>query len=120
MITGQPDKKIPFYAAHTYFDEMLKAGVRLYLYDAGFMHTKTVIIDDSIVSAGTTNMDVRSFKLNYEVNAVIYDAPTARDFSDAFTRDMEVSRELTTEAYQARGLPRRIRDAVARLVSPLL
>jgi cardiolipin synthase len=120
MMTGIPDKHIPFWAAHTYFDNLLSAGVKIYLYEKGFFHSKAVIIDDKIVTSGSCNMDVRSFFLDYELNAVFYDEKTAKMFSDQFEKDMENCILLTLEMHRTSGIPSKLRNSVCRIFSPLL
>ena len=88
MITGNPDKLLAWWVAQTYFETLLKAGVNIYLYKKGFLHSKFCAIDGSIVSCGTCNMDVRSFYLHYEMNAVIYDSEISKKFEAIFKEDI--------------------------------
>lgn len=76
---------------------LLEAGVNVYQYNNGFLHSKTLTIDDEVASVGTANMDHRSFTLNFEVNAFIYDEGIARSLKQAFIDDMKVSDQLTKE-----------------------
>lgn len=111
---------IPYWAANTYFVEMAEAGVRIFLYQNGYFHSKTINVDSAICSVGTANMDIRSFSINYEVNAVIYDEQTAQKLAADFGKDQADCIEFSLEEYKARSLLVRGRDAVARLLSPLL
>ena len=97
MMTGVPDKKIAFYAAHAYYPQLLRAGVKVYLYTAGFLHAKTVTLDDQFSLIGTCNWDIRSFILHDEVVAVFYDETTARHYAEQYERDVEDCREVTLE-----------------------
>lgn len=120
MMTGVPDKLIPFWAAHTYLEELLAAGVKIYQYKAGFLHSKTIMADDCVCSIGTANMDVRSFELMYELNTIIYDEGIARSLKEDFLEDMKSCREITFEEIQKQGLFIRFRNSLARLFAPLL
>ncbi len=111
---------VPYWAANTYFKEVAEAGARIYLYQAGYFHPKTLTIDSSICTIGTANMDIRSFSLNYEANAVIYDAATAQELEQDFLKDLKACREWTLEEYRSRNALSRFRDSVCRLASPLL
>ena len=111
---------IPYYAANTYFKEVAEAGAKIYLYQAGYFHPKTLNIDGKICTIGTANMDIRSFSLNYEGNAVIYDQAHSEELEQAFLKDLEVCQEWTIEEYMSRPLWQRFRDSLSRLASPLL
>ncbi|MBU5307952.1 cardiolipin synthase [Clostridioides mangenotii] len=114
------DHKIVNTASHSYFEEILEAGGRVFLYNKGFIHSKVVIIDDEIASAGSANMDLRSFMLNFEVNAFIYDKKVIERMTDDFYNDLKCSKELTLENFKKRGFSRKVKESVARLFSPIL
>lgn len=120
MMAGIPDKKIPWWTAFTNFEPLLKAGVRILHYQAGFLHAKTAIMDDTISTVGTCNMDIRSFRLNYEVNTVFYNEKIARELKEQFLIDEQSCREITLEEIQNMGSPARLRNSFCRLFSPLL
>src|SRR5699024_1986098 len=77
MIPNKPDHPFIYQATLSYAEELMKLGGEVYIYDKGFMHAKTIVIDDEITSVGTANFDIRSFKLNFEVNAFVYDKEIA-------------------------------------------
>jgi len=108
------------WAANTYLEEVIAAGVRVYLYQKGYLHAKTISIDSRICSIGSANVDIRSFSINYELNAVLYDEQLARQLEEAFVRDLENCTEFDLHAYHDRNAVVRFRDSVARLFSPLL
>lgn len=108
------------WAANTYFVDMARAGAKVYLHQPAYMHAKTVSIDSAVCSIGTANMDIRSFLINYEMNAVIYDAGKAEELEAAFHRDLEGCIEFDLAEYRSRPVWKRFRDSVARLFSPLL
>ena len=111
---------VPYWAANTFFKEVAEAGVKIYLYQAGYFHPKTLNIDAKLCTIGTANMDIRSFSLNYEANAVIYDEAKAQELEQDFLEDLEHCTEWTVEEYMSRSLFLRFRDSLSRLASPLL
>lgn len=120
MVTGVVDKRIPYWAAFTYFEEILNAGGKIYHYMDGFFHPKIAMVDGKVVSIGTANLDVRSFRLNYEINATMYDEATTKEFEEQFFKDLKSAKELKLHAYDHNPRLVRIRNSLARLVSPLL
>ena len=109
------------WASRSYLRELHEAGAKIYLYEAGFMHAKTMVTDDTLSTCGSTNLDVRSFENNFEVNAFVYDEGMALRMKKIFLDDQKQSVELSR-------MPRRIRprfrtrllESLTRLVSPLL
>lgn len=79
MIPNKPDHAFVYWATLSYIGDLLKAGASVYIYDNGFIHAKTIVVDDETASVGTANIDVRSFRLNFEVNAFIYDVTIAKN-----------------------------------------
>ncbi len=112
--------QLPYAAANTYFADMVQAGVRVFLYQKGYFHPKTICVDGEVCSIGTANMDIRSFSINYEINAVIYDRTVATQLETDFLADMQACVEFSLEAYQQTPLHLRLRDSFSRLLSPLL
>jgi cardiolipin synthase len=120
MMTGVPDKKTAWWAAHSYFDMFLEAGGRVFLYREGFMHAKTVLVDDKLTSIGTCNLDMRSLTLHNEVTAWIHDEEMARRQAAAFENDLHACTEYTLVDVHAVGRVRRFRNSLMRLASKLL
>ena len=120
IIPGKPDHFFMKWAASSYIGELLEAGVKVYTYNNGFIHAKTIVADSLVMSIGTANMDIRSFKLNFEVNAFIYDDRIAKNGEDQFRKDMSNSDEITKEIYNSRSLTLKIKESVIRLLSPIL
>jgi cardiolipin synthase len=120
MMTGHPDKKVPFHAAHAYFGQLLASGVRVFLYDAGFMHAKTVTVDDDVAVVGTCNWDIRSLLLHEEVVAVLYDRELVAESAAQYAADLRSCRELTAAELDGLSRPRRVRNSLCRLTSRLL
>ncbi|WP_254447430.1 phospholipase D-like domain-containing protein, partial [Ruegeria sp. HKCCA5426] len=113
------DHTIPWLAALAYFDEVMDAGVEVWRYNDGFMHQKVVLVDDTISSVGTTNLDNRSCRLNFEETAVIFDEHTASEVAAMFEADFARSFRLK-EKLADRGFKQRHGAPLARLLSPLL
>jgi cardiolipin synthase len=114
------DHKIVHQASYSYFDDILKSGGKVYLYNKGFIHSKLIIIDDKIASTGSANMDLRSFMLNFEINAFIYDKDIINKISDDFFEDLKNSKEVDLEVFQNRPFIKKWAESVARLFSPIL
>lgn len=120
MLPSKPDHFFVYWATHSYLGELLKSGVKVYLYEKGFLHAKTLVVDGKVASVGTANLDIRSFKLNFEMNAFIYDRNTASQLINIFEQDVRYSRELTQDDYNKRPLFNRFRESISRLLSPIL
>ncbi len=120
MIPCKPDHPFVYWATFSYIGEMVNAGARCYTYENGFLHAKGVMVDGRVSCYGTANMDIRSFELNFEVNATIYDEETTEQLEAVFLDDLVNCREVTKEIYEARSLGVRIREQGCRLLSPLL
>ena len=112
--------KLPEWAGNTYLEDVANAGVRVFLYEKGYLHAKTISIDSEICSIGSANIDIRSFSINYELNAVLYSERLARELEEDFQRDLAHCTEFDASAYRERNPALRLRDSVARLFSPLL
>ena len=111
---------LAYRAGMTYARDLAQAGVRVLLYQGAYFHPKTIAVDSVVCSIGSANMDIRSFSINYELNAVIYDRTTARELETAFERDLAACVVFDPDEYRRRAWPLRFRDSVTRLGSPLL
>nr|WP_294680924.1 cardiolipin synthase [uncultured Anaerotignum sp.] len=120
IIPGNPDHFFVYWASMSYLGELLEAGVRVYQYEKGFIHAKVLTIDGTVSSVGSANMDIRSFDLNFEVNAFMYDAGITKILEDDFLKDLHSSVEITKEWYRRRKWWFKVREAIARLISPML
>lgn len=120
MIPCQPDHPFIYWASYSYAGELIKAGVKVYTYDDGFIHSKVMTVDGLVSSVGTANMDIRSFKVNFEVNAFIYNKETTVELEDIFEEDMKGCTELTLERYASRSLMIRFKESISRLMAPIL
>lgn len=120
LVPNRPDKRIVFHASRSYFPELLEAGVKVYEYQRGFMHSKIVIVDHELASIGTSNMDMRSFHLNFEVNAFLYRTKSTQKLVTEYLNDIEYSKQLDIETFGKRHFGFRLLESTARLLSPLL
>ncbi|MFH1416572.1 MAG: cardiolipin synthase [Elusimicrobiota bacterium] len=120
IIAGIPDYKLPFWAAFTYIERLVKTGVRVYHYKKGFMHAKTVTVDSGICTVGTANFDLRSLQLNYELTALIYDKDITKSVEEQFIKDSADSVEIRQDVFDEMIYITRLRNSLARLLAPIL
>lgn len=120
MIPECSDNKVTDYASRSYLVDIMEAGVKVYLYTAGLLHSKTFVCDDSLCSVGSVNLDFRSFYYNFEVSAFVYGRKLAAVLKDKFLDEAECCRQLSLATFKERPLKERCLESVARLFSPLL
>ncbi|QQE74423.1 cardiolipin synthase [Brevibacillus composti] len=120
MIPGRADHKLVYWASQSYLGELLKSGVRCYLYEKGFLHAKTMVVDGQIASVGSANLDIRSFKINFETNAFLFDTGMAKRLERIFREDLAECHEVTREEYENRPLKAKLQESLTRLLSPIL
>lgn len=120
LFPAKPDKWLPFLASHSYFQGLIEAGVKIYEYDKGFLHSKLIIVDGEIATIGTTNLDMRSFHLNFEVNALLVRTRSVEQLVRNYERDLLSTRLMDEEQFLRRRVTARFMESVARLFSPLL
>jgi len=120
MIPDKPDHPFVYWASYSYLGELVAVGAKCYVYNNGFMHAKTICVDGLVGSVGTTNLDIRSFKLNFEVNALIYSERTVKRLERAFENDMTKCTRVTRKVYDERGYYIRFKEQFSRLFSPLM
>lgn len=120
MIPCKPDHPFVYWATMSYVGELIMAGANCYTYDNGFLHAKGMSIDGEACCYGTANMDIRSFALNFEVNAMIYDEKIAQQMEDIFKEDLKLCTQITKDRYKGRSLWLRFKEQVCRLLSPVL
>ena len=120
MFPNRPDHPFVYWATYSYIGQLLDSGVRAYTYDNGFLHAKTIVVDEIAASVGSANWDVRSFHLNFETNAIMYDETIARSLKDAFIEDLDVCTEVTAERYANRSVRIKIKESISRLFSAML
>ena len=120
LVPNKPDKRIVFHASRSYFPDLLEAGIKIYEYEKGFMHSKIVIVDEELASIGTSNMDMRSFHLNFEVNAFLYRTKSMEKLVKEYLNDLQDSTEIDSVLFKKRHFGYRLLESTSRLLSPLL
>jgi cardiolipin synthase len=120
MIPFRSDERIAYEGSMSYMGSILRAGVEVYQYTKGFIHSKTLVIDDEIAIIGSANIDLRSFEQNFEVSAFIYNETHSKHLKELFISDMKVSKKLSYFKWSNRPRYRKIIQALARLLSPIL
>ena len=120
IIPGKPDHFFMEWAASAYIEELLEAGVKVYKYNNGFIHAKTIAADSQVSTVGTANMDMRSFSLNFEVNAFIYDDRVTKNLEEQFLKDIEDCYIVKYEEFLNRGKIIKIKESLIRLIAPIL
>ena len=120
MIPPMPDHPFVYWVTYQNVGELAKYGAKIYIYNRGFLHAKTITVDDEASSVGSANFDIRSFELNFECNAFVYSRDFAMQLREAFEEDIKDSTRLTTEMYEARSRWIKIKESVSRLLTDIL
>ncbi|MDP5275588.1 cardiolipin synthase [Chengkuizengella axinellae] len=120
IFPSNPDNRFVYYASRSYFLDLIEAGMKIYQYNHGFMHSKFIIIDQDYATIGTTNMDMRSFHLNFEVNVFLYQQNSVKKLVEDFENDLLDSTFIGLEQFKNRSRLQKIAESFARLASPLL
>lgn len=120
MIPSKPDHMFVYWATLYYAADLLQMGAKVYIYKNGFLHAKGIVMDEDVYCYGTANMDIRSFKLNYEINAIVYGKDEVGKMCEIFENDKRDCKELTCQEYASRNPVIRIKEQISRLLSPLL
>ena len=120
MIPKKADAFITHKGTMSYLDELMKSGVKVYLYRAGFLHSKLWVADDEWASVGSTNLDFRSFEHNFEANAFFYDEKTVCTLKEIFLEDMKKCMTLSQKIWDKRSFKNKIIESAVRLLAPLL
>ena len=120
MIPCKPDHPFVYWATYSYVGELVMQGAKCYTYEEGFIHAKGIVVDELVLCYGTANMDIRSFALNFEVNAIIYNKVKAEEMLGYFKEDLKHSKLITKNIYAGRSPWIRFKEQVSRLLSPLL
>lgn len=120
MVPAKPDHPFVYRATEYYCQQALKYGIKVYRYDHGFLHAKVLTIDDEVTSLGTANFDVRSFRLNFEVNAFVYDGAFTRQIKDQFAKDLAQATVMDQAYFSRQSQFLHFRQLMSRLLGPLL
>ncbi|MFV0521365.1 MAG: cardiolipin synthase [Mangrovibacterium sp.] len=114
------DAIIPKWSTFSYIDELLEAGVKIYLYQPGFVHSKLIMVDSKLSSVGTANFDFRSLETNFEINAVIHDEECTLELERQFLDDLSKSEKLSLQEWEKRPKSYKVKESLSRIFSPLL
>ncbi len=120
MIPCKPDHPFIYRATQWYANELSRYGVKIYIYDKGFIHAKTIVVDDDFSTVGSMNQDYRSYDLNFEDVAVFYDKNFTEEVAKSFEQDMQDSTLLTPEMIEQQGRWLRTLQSFSRMLSPIL
>ncbi|MBZ3936281.1 cardiolipin synthase [Methanimicrococcus blatticola] len=120
-IPCKPDHPFVYWASYSYLGDLIRLGAKGYTYDRGFIHSKTAVFDGEVATIGTANWDIRSFKLNFETNAFIYDTDFGEKMNQIILDELETDcKQITVEDYNNRPFSTRVKEGFSRLISPLL
>ena len=120
MLPKKADAWLIHESSLSYLEDMMKAGVKVYLYRRGFLHSKLMVCDDELSTVGSTNMDFRSFEHNFEANAFFYDKTTALAVKSIFLEDQRNCLLLSPKIWNRRSWKNKVTESVIRLLAPLL
>ncbi len=120
LVPKQGDSRLVAAAARSYYADLVRAGVSVYEYGPAMLHAKTLVVDRDIAVVGSANLDNRSFRLNFEVMAAVYDAATAEHLAELFRKDLHKARKYSLRKVRRSPLWRRMVESTARVFSPLL
>jgi cardiolipin synthase len=120
IVPGLSDAITPKWGTNSYVQELLEAGVKVYFYKAGFIHSKVIIVDGLFSSVGTANLDFRSLETNFEVNAMVYDEEIAEVLTRQFLEDQDKSEQVILANWVKRPRINKIKESFARILSPML
>ena len=114
------DNRVTHLGSCSYLADVLRAGVKVYFYKKGFLHSKLMVSDDMLSTVGSTNLDFRSFEHNFEVNAFMYDMETALQMREIFLQDQRESTQIFLKSWEKRSSRQKAMESVVRLLAPLL
>ncbi len=120
LLPARSNHRVTFHAGRSFYSPLLDAGVDVLEYVPGIVHAKTLVADGKVALVGSANMDLRSFRLNFEVHALVHDPTTAATLCEAFRSDALSSRKVDAQAWRNRDWSLRVKEGASRLVSPLL
>jgi cardiolipin synthase len=120
MLPKRSDTKAANMASHSFMDDMVKAGAKVYFYEPGFLHSKLILSDDALTCIGSANMDFRSFEHNFEITAFVYQSEFALRMKKIFMHDLQSCERLVPSRWLRRPLRQRLAESFMRLFSPLL
>ncbi len=119
IIPEKSDSAFSKWCSFAYVEELLEAGVKIYFFQNGFIHSKYMLVDDNFATVGTSNFDYRSFETNFEANAFIYQKEFNKKLEEHFFDDLKHCREISLTEWQKRSMFNKVREALAHIISPM-
>ena len=119
MLPGKSDSTVVYWSSMSYIAELIEAGIKVYLFQKGFIHSKIIMIDSNFSSVGSANMDVRSFEDNFEVLAMVYDSDLTVELEKQYFKDIKKSKLVNQKEWSQRSFKQSFKESLARLFSPL-
>ena len=119
IIPGVPDKRFVYYGTMSHIDELLNYGIKVYIHE-GFIHSKMIVADDFVSAVGSANFDMRSFLINFEMTALVYDDAFADQCKNAYFEDLTHSKEINVKEFNARSRIKKMKEAAWRLLTPFI
>jgi cardiolipin synthase len=120
LLPGHSNHRVTYHAGRSFYEPLLDAGVGLLEYQPGIVHAKTLVVDQRVALVGSANMDLRSFRLNFEVHTLVHDEGTAARLRETFASYRADSKRMEAQSWAARSWTLRVKEGASRLVSPLL
>jgi len=120
LVAGKSDHPLLVNVGRSYYEELLRYGVKIYEYESGINHAKVALIDEEWLMVGSANLDVRSMRLNFELNALVRDPATAADLERVLSADFESSNHIVAEEFARRARGQRWKESLVRPLAPLL
>lgn len=120
LLSANSDSLLIKWTVRSYFEDFLEAGVKIYLYPDGFLHSKVIVSDDELTTIGTANLDIRSFEQNYEVNILIYEKEITQKLKQDFLKDCAISNQISYQEHLKRPQTDRLKEGLAKVFSPVL
>ncbi|MBA7549862.1 Major cardiolipin synthase ClsA [subsurface metagenome] len=119
ILPANSDSTISYWNSISYIGELLEAGIKVYLYENGFNHSKLLMVDGIFSTVGSANIDYRSFELNFEVNALIYNEKFTERLEKTFFDDLTQSRLISPDEWKKRSNRQKLNESLARVLGPL-
>jgi len=120
LLPARSDMRLVHQAGRSYYDQLLGSGVKIFEYSPGILHAKSMVVDERWATVGSANMDIRSFKLNFEVNAAVYGPDFANQIASLFLHDLTQAQQISMESLRMKPLRYRMAESLARVLSPVL
>lgn len=120
LLPHQNDSPLVQYASRSFYDDLLSAGIEIYEYLPKILHAKLIVIDEKWTILGSANMDIRSFKLNFELNLLVYGLSLAKQAKNLFEKELKNSMRVSLESFIRRPLTQQLLENMCRLLSPIL